>query len=51
MLKELIKEEYNVEYSHKQVWVIARKLGYSYVKVYPKFSQSPEDTEYQLKKT
>lgn len=51
MLKKLIKEEYNVKYSYKQVWIIARKLGYSYVKIYPKFSQSPKDAEYQLKKT
>jgi putative transposase len=51
MLKKLIEEEYKVKYSYKQVWVIARKLGYSYVKIYPKFSQSPEDAEYQLKKT
>ena len=51
MLKKLIKEDYGIEYTHKQVWVIARKLGYSYVKIYPKFSQSPEDAELQLKKT
>ena len=50
MLKKLIEEEYKVKYSYKQVWVIARKLGYSYIKIYPKFSQSPEDAEYQLKK-
>ena len=51
MLKKLIKDDYDTEYSYKQVWVIARKLGYSYVKIYPKVSQSPEDAEYQLKKT
>ena len=46
-----VKEEFNVDYSLKQIGKIVRKLGYIYSKAYPKFSKSPEDAEEQLKRT
>jgi len=46
-----IKNEYEIEYSLKQIGVIVEKLGYNYSKAYPRFSKTPDDTEEQLKKT
>lgn len=46
-----IKDEYEIEYSLKQIGVIVKKLGYNYSKAYPRFSKTPDDAEEQLKKT
>lgn len=45
-----VKNEYDVEYSLKQIGVIVKKLGYNYGKAYPRFSKTPDDAEEQLKK-
>ena len=45
-----VKEEFNVDYSLKQIGKIVRKLGYTYSKACTKFSKSPEDAKEQLKK-
>ena len=46
----LFNEKFNVDYSLKPIEKIIRKLGYNYIKAYPKFSKSPKDAEEQLKK-
>ena len=48
---KLIKEEFNVEYSLKQVRIILKDLGLKFGKPYPKDYRRPEDAEKQLKKT
>ena len=48
---ELIKDNFNVEYSMKQVREIVHKLGYSYKKGYVIYSKMPADDPMQLKKT
>ena len=47
---ELIKNNFNVEYSMKQVREIVHKLGYSYKKGYVIYSKMPADAPLQLKK-
>ncbi|MBU4536309.1 MAG: winged helix-turn-helix domain-containing protein [Euryarchaeota archaeon] len=43
--------EFGVEYSYKQVWeIVTKKLGLSYRKPFPKYSDRPEDAEEQLLK-
>ena len=37
---DIIKNHFKVDYSMKQVGVITKKLGYTYTKVYPKFSKN-----------
>ena len=46
-----IKEEFNVEYSIRQIERIMKKLDYSYTKPYKIYSKMPADAEEQLKKT
>lgn len=48
---KLIKEEFNVEYSLKQVRIILKDIGPKFGKPYPKDYRRPEDAEEQLKKT
>jgi len=48
---EMIKDNFNVEYSLKQVREIVHKLGYSYKKGYVVYSKMPADAPMQLKKT
>lgn len=48
---EYVKNEFNINYSLKQIGVITKKLGYNYSKAYPRFSKTPVDAEEQLKKT
>lgn len=49
--KKLIYDEFGVEYSYKQVWeIVTKKLGLSYRKPFPKYSDRPEDAEEQLLK-
>lgn len=50
-IKNLIKKEFRVEYSLKQVGIILRNLGLKFGKPYPKDYRRPVDAEKQLKKT
>ena len=47
---EIIKEEFNVDYSMSRIPVIVHKLGYSYKKGYIIYSKMPVDAEIILKK-
>jgi transposase len=47
---KMIKDEFNVEYSLKQVREIVHKLGYSFKKGYMIYSKMPDDAEETLKK-
>lgn len=49
-LHELILERFKINYSYKQVRIIAHQLGFSYVKPYPEYDKTPSDAELQLKK-
>ena len=50
--KKLIEEKYNVKYNHKHnIGNYKKKLGYSYVKIYPKFYQSTQKCKIPPKKT
>ena len=49
-LHELILARFHINYSFKQVRIIAHKLGFSYVKPYPEYDKTPPDAELQLKK-
>ena len=49
--QKFIKDEFDVEYSVKQVWVITReKLGLNYRKPFIKYNEAPENAEEILKK-
>jgi transposase len=47
---EIIKEEFNIDYSMSVIPKIVKKLGYSYKKGYIIYSKMPEDAEIELKK-
>lgn len=47
-IQEIIKNEFDIVYSKKQVGVIVKDLGFTYTKAYPHFKDSPEDAEEQL---
>jgi len=50
-VKKLIEDEFGIEYSDKQVWVITReKLNLNYGKPMLKYSTRPENAEEKLKK-
>ena len=50
-VKKLIKDEFGIEYSDKQVWVITReKLKLNYGKPMLKYNTRPENAEMKLKK-
>ena len=46
----MIKEEYGIEYTMKQVHVNLVKMGMRHAKPYPKDHRRPDDAEEQLKK-
>ena len=50
-VRNIIKEEFEIEYTMKQVWVILRKMGMRYAKPYPHDKRRPKDAENVLKKT
>lgn len=50
-LHELILARFEINYTYKQVRIIAHQLGFSYVKPYPEYDKTPPDAELQLKKT
>jgi transposase len=47
---EIIKKEFNVDYSRNRIPAIVNKLGYSYKKGYIVYSKMPDDAEIILKK-
>ena len=47
---EIIKNEFNVDYSMSRIPAIVHKLGYSYKKGYILYSKMPDDAEIILKK-
>ncbi len=49
-VRELIWDEFQVEYSYKHVIFILRELGFKYGKPYVKEFRRPENAEKQLKK-
>ncbi len=50
-IRKLICDEFNVEYSLKQVGIILRNLGLKFARPYPKDYRRPQNAEEQLKKT
>jgi len=50
-IKKLISEEFNVEYSLKQIRIILRKFGMKLAKPFPHDYRRPDDAEEILKKT
>ena len=46
----VIKKEFNVDYSIRQIERIMKKLDYTYTKPYKEYSKMPDDAEYQMKK-
>jgi transposase len=49
-IHEIIKKEFNVDYSISRIPAIVHKLGYSYKKGYIIYSKMPDDAEIVLKK-
>jgi putative transposase len=50
MALEIIKKEFDVDYSASSLSVLLRSLGYHYTKPYQYYSKRPSDAEEQLKK-
>ena len=50
-VKSIIREEFGIEYTMKQVWAILKKMGMRYAKPYPHDKRRPRDAENVLKKT
>ena len=46
----LIKQDYGVDYTEKQVHIILKKLGLHHAKPYPRDYRRPEDAEARFKK-
>ena len=50
-IKQLIKDEFAIEFSEKHVRTILRSIGLKFARLYPKDYRRPVDAEEQLKKT
>ena len=50
-IKQLIKDEFAIEFSEKHVRTILRSIGLKFARPYPKDYRRPVDAEEQLKKT
>jgi putative transposase len=50
-IKQLIKDEFGIEFSEKHVRTILRSIGLKFARPYPKDYRRPVDAEEQLKKT
>ena len=48
---DIIRNEFGIEYTMKQVWVILKKMGMRHAKPYPHDKRRPKDAEDALKKT
>jgi len=49
-VKEYIAEEFGIEYTNKQIYIILGKMGMNHAKPYPRDHRRPEDAEEILKK-
>ena len=49
-VSDIIIEEFGIEYTMKQVWVILKKMGMRHAKPYPHDKRRPKDAEDALKK-
>ena len=50
-VRDIIRNEFRIEYAMKQVWVILKKMGMRHAKPYPHDKRRPKDAEDILKKT
>ena len=50
-VRDIIRNEFGIEYTMKQVWVILKKMGMRHAKRYPHDKRRPKDAEDALKKT
>ncbi|WMT44428.1 MAG: transposase [Cuniculiplasma divulgatum] len=50
-VRDMIRDEFGIEYTMKQIWVILKKMGVRYAKPYPHDKRRPRDAENVLKKT
>ncbi len=50
-VRDIIRNDFGVEYTMKQVWVILRKMGMRYAKPYPHDKRRPANADNVLKKT
>ena len=50
-VRDIIRNEYGIEYTMKQVWVIMKKIGMRHAKPYPHHKRRLGNTENILKKT
>ncbi len=50
-VKSIIREEFGIEYTMKQVWVILNSMGMRHAKPYPHDKRRPGNAENILKKT
>ena len=50
-VRDIIRNEFGIEYTMKQVWVILKKMGMRHAKPYPHDKRRPKDAENALKKT
>jgi len=49
-VREYIAEEFDVEYTNKQIYIILGKMGMNHAKPYPRDRRRPDDAEEVLKK-
>jgi len=49
-IRDIIREQFGIEYTMKQVWVISNKMGMRYAKPYPHDKRRPNNAEEILKK-
>ncbi len=50
-VRDIIRDDFGVEYTMKQVWVILKKMGMRYAKPYPHDKRRPANSDDVLKKT
>ena len=50
-VRDIIRNEFQIEYTMKQVWVILKKMGMRHAKPYPHDKRRSKDAEDSLKKT
>ena len=50
-VRDIIRKEYGIEYTMKQVWVILNSMGMRHAKPYPHDKRRPRNAENILKKT
>ena len=50
-VRDIIRNEFGIEYTMKQVWIILKKMGMRHAKPYHHDKRRPKDAEDALKKT